>query len=1102
MRRVLRAAYCVLRINSPLASHSPGADHRVVRSSHAVRSTQHAVLLSLLAFAPRAASAQSRVLDTFDTVSGWSAHPSEGVQLRISRDSGYAGTAMRLDYDFRGGGGYAIARKAVALDLPANYEFSFRLRGNASLNDLEFKLVDPSGDNVWWMNRRAYEFPRGWTRLVTRKRHIEFAWGPVGGGEMRRVGAVEIVVTAGSGGKGSVWVDDFTFTPRDTVTVYAGTPFARSSSAARGSAAARAIDGDSGTVWASGAGGPQHLDVDFGSLRELGGLQVEWERERHATHYQVRQSADGVRWETLYSVEGSNGNTDFIALPELETRFLRLALLRGNDRRGYAIRDIDVKPVAWSASPNAFFEHLAKQASRGTYPKYLSGEQSYWTVMGATGDTREALINEEGTIEVDKGSFSIEPFLFVDKRLVTWNDVRTSQSLERGDLPIPTVQWEGAPFELTTTAFVGAQPSSRADTATAASSIWARYRVKNASAATQRGSLYLALRPFQVNPSWQFLNTQGGVARIRDISYANGEVRVNDSKLIASMSKPTGFGSAAFDNGDITEYLRRGTLPASTSVHDHTGYGSAALSYAVELAPGSSRDFWIAVPLHASTLPAWSSLDSTASASMGAERLATVTRAWSERLDRVRLKLPPSAERVVSTVRSNLAYILINRDGPSIQPGSRSYDRSWIRDGSLTSAALLRLGHEREVREFIEWFAPYQFPSGKVPCCVDSRGADAVPENDSHGQLIYVIAEYWRFTKDTAFARRMWPHVTRAVAYMDSLRHLRMTPEYRSTDSLRAFYGMLPESISHEGYSAKPMHSYWDDFFALKGFKDAAMLAVVLGDTARAKSYAVVRDAFRVDLLNSFRASMAWHRIDYLPGSVELGDFDATSTTVGVSPVEEMHNLPRSALKRTFDRYYEDAIARRDGKKEWDGYTPYEWRTVGTFVRLGDRKRAQDMLDFFFGDRRPAGWNHWAEVVWRDPKTPKFIGDMPHTWVGSDFIRSVLDMFAFERESDSSLVVGAGISPDWVSEQPGVAIEGLRTHYGSIDVIIQRTGRDVRVKLDGSARIPPGGIVVSAPLAERAAGVTVGGLRATAGANGEVVVKRLPAEIVFSYRAQ
>jgi hypothetical protein len=28
----------------------------------------------------------------------------------------------------------------------------------------------------------------------------------------------------------------------------------------------------------------------------------------------------------------------------------------------------------------------------------------------------------------------------------------------------------------------------------------------------------------------------------------------------------------------------------------------------------------------------------------------------------------------------------------------------------------------------------------------------------------------------------------------------------------KLFYGLLPASISHEGYSAKPMHSHWDNF--------------------------------------------------------------------------------------------------------------------------------------------------------------------------------------------------------------------------------------------------------------------------------------------------
>ncbi len=50
-----------------------------------------------------------------------------------------------------------------------------------------------------------------------------------------------------------------------------------------------------------------------------------------------------------------------------------------------------------------------------------------------------------------------------------------------------------------------------------------------------------------------------------------------------------------------------------------------------------------------------------------------------------------------------------------------------------------------------------------------------------------------------------------------------------------------------------------------------------------------------------------WHRaqhdIDFLPGSAELGDFDATSTTVMLEPTGLAGQLPREAVEATFARY-------------------------------------------------------------------------------------------------------------------------------------------------------------------------------------------------------
>ena len=241
--------------------------------------------------------------------------------------------------------------------------------------------------------------------------------------------------------------------------------------------------------------------------------------------------------------------------------------------------------------------------------------------------------------------------------------------------------------------------------------------------------------------------------------------------------------------------------------------------------------------------------------------------------------------------------------------------------------------------------------------------------------------------------------------------------------------------------------------------------------------------------------------IDFIPGSVELADFDATSTTIAVAPAGELERLPAEALRHTFDRYYRQVRARRDSA--WNDYTPYELRTVGTFVRLGDRERAHELLAGFMGDRRPAEWNQWAEVVWRDPKTPRFIGDMPHTWVGSDFIRSVLDMFAYDREADSALVVGAGVSDAWVTSAPGVVVRGLRTPYGTLDLAIRAEGDSARVAVGGKLAPPPGGVVVRSPLAAAPRAATVDGQPVTvlrSGTSAEVVVRRTPAVVVFRYR--
>ncbi len=582
-------------------------------------------------------------------------------------------------------------------------------------------------------------------------------------------------------------------------------------------------------------------------------------------------------------------------------------------------------------------------------------------------------------------------------------------------------------------------------------------------------------------------------------------IRVDDRRVVG-VSPWSRFGAAAFEQGDVSSFLSRGIVPPATAVVDQFEHASGAVAYDLEIEPGASRDVWIAVPIDTDRSARERRFPAALDAAAAAQRFERVREQWRAVVARVGIELPAAASRLQHSLRSNLAYVLVNRDGPALQPGSRTYARSWIRDGALTSAALLELGFDDEARDFLRWYAGYQGADGWIPCCVDRRGADPVPEHDSFGEFLWGVAEVYRHTGDDAFVRELWPHVAAAAECMQRLRAKRMTPEYLGP-ARSAFYGLLPESISHEGYSSRPVHSYWDDIFALRGFLDAAMLAGVVGDQRRQASFGAESESFRNTLRASVAAAMQAHDLDTIPASAELGDFDPTSTAIAfVLGLEDVY--PSVPLLRTFDRYTAGIKARAPGGKRGVGYTAYEIRNVPALTLLGRKREALAVLAAMVADQRPPAWNQWPEISWLDPTDPSFLGDLPHTWIGSTFLHATRTLLVHERSSDASLVLGAGVALAWLeadeAAKPGaaapvVAARSLPTHYGSLSYRMQANGHErVVVDIDAGIRIPPGGVVVTAPFgkAVRRATVDAKGVRVD---NGEVRVRSVPARVEFEY---
>lgn len=1053
------------------------------------------ISLALLYLPTKITHAQVQSLDPFENEQGWDFIKSDGVALKLSMDKGKNGNAIRFDYDFTKGTGYGGIQKLFPINLPDNYEFSFWLKAESPANNFEIKFIDSTGNNVWWVNNRNYSFPSEWKKIRIKKRHIHFAWGPTTNQNLKHIDRIEFTIASFVGGKGTIWIDDLRFEPLPPETHSYPNPAFGASTSLSGHEAKMMSDGIEGSYWQSKSSKKQDILIDFTTRREFGGLQINWLKNSQAEAFDVFLSPDGKNWEKAYSVKSNQSVRSFIRLPEADARYVKIKLIKSLKGKAFGISEIKFLEIGNSFGLNDFFIFQAKNSPIGNFPRYFLEQAHYWTVIGVNNDVKEAMLNEDGMIEVDKGLFSIEPMIKTSDSLYNWGNVKSNPFLgypgkEKGFDFIPSVAWQCDKLKFTTSVAANGQANS-------SSQLNIAYTFKNQSDKPVEFEFYLLIRPFQVNPYYQFLNLTGGAGKIYSIREETpGKKIAVDSKTVFSSRKFDSFYAGPFDEGNLVELLRKGKYLKKKEAIDKNGLANGMIKYPIRLNAGEKTEIYVSVPFYDNNLT-----DTEAGDEAFSKSFEETSRFWQGKTDHIRFRLPESANRIVNTYKANLAYILINRDKAGIQPGSRSYERSWIRDGALTSSALLKSGIVDEVRDFIDWYEKHLYENGKVPCVVDFRGPDPVPEHDSHGQFIYLIREYFNFTKDTAFLKLKNPSILKVISYIESLTAERSTDHYKNgNDSVRAFYGLVPESISHEGYSAKPMHSYWDNFFIMKGLKDAVEIQKILGNKEAYEKIKTVRDNFKENLYHSLDLAMKTRKIDYIPGCVELGDFDATSTTIALTPCNELKNLPKPQVYNTFEKYYEFFKNRRDGKIDWVNYTPYENRLIGSFILLDQPDRAHELIDFFLNDQRPQGWYHWAEVVWKDKKFPGFIGDMPHTWVGSDFINAIRSMFVYENEYDESLVLAAALYQDWIDAPEGMSVDNLPTYYGEVSYNIRKEPDHYIFSITGSLKLPSNGIKIrnfnGSKLPKK---VKVNGRDISSYSEKEIEVKEFPAKVEIYY---
>ena len=130
---------------------------------------------------------------------------------------------------------------------------------------------------------------------------------------------------------------------------------------------------------------------------------------------------------------------------------------------------------------------------------------------------------------------------------------------------------------------------------------------------------------------------------------------------------------------------------------------------------------------------------------------------WQTRLSQgATLQFP--GKKLNESFQANKMYLHVFDRGLTMTPGALTYSNCWIRDSAFMIHALDKLGFHDQAREKLVHLLSRQEKDGYF---VSQEG-----EWDSNGQVLWVMLEHYKLTRNLAFLREVYP-ASRAWRRMD-----------------------------------------------------------------------------------------------------------------------------------------------------------------------------------------------------------------------------------------------------------------------------------------------------------------------------------------------
>ncbi|GAA1041803.1 hypothetical protein GCM10009557_66380 [Virgisporangium ochraceum] len=128
-----------------------------------------------------------------------------------------------------------------------------------------------------------------------------------------------------------------------------GRPVTASSTENGGTPASAAVDGNTGTRWASAFADPQWLQVDLGSSTTISRVVLRWEAA-YARAFTVQTSANGSSWTTVHTTTNGAGGVQDLAVSG-SGRYVRVHGTQRATQYGYSLWEFQVYGASTGTQP-------------------------------------------------------------------------------------------------------------------------------------------------------------------------------------------------------------------------------------------------------------------------------------------------------------------------------------------------------------------------------------------------------------------------------------------------------------------------------------------------------------------------------------------------------------------------------------------------------------------------------------------------------------------------------------------------------------------------------------------------------------------------------